>query len=348
MSVPTATLPIDIGARLRHHEAAVPEPARALFRGIGQVFFQENALTGILFALGIALSSPLMALGAVIGSGIGLAVARLSRFDARETTAGIYGFNAALVGIATFFFFRPGPGSVVLLLGGCVAATYLTQLLRRFLPFPTYTSPFVLTAWLLWAIGPAIGAEWVAPGPAVSYSVARAVANGISQVMFQAHVGTAVLFVLGIAISEWRHAAWVVAASTLGVLMANYHVTPAQRALDPERLVARFLLENIGLGLYSYNATLPALALFLWRRSLIPALLGVLLSVPLTEIVPRVGLPALTAPFIAATWVVLVLGWFDERFLHPQAAAASRPAAEDPGGPADGAVPHPTESGTRT
>jgi urea transporter len=110
------------------------------------------------------------------------------------------------------------------------------------------------------------------------------------------------------------------------VLVANYHVTPAQRALDPERMIQRFLTENISLGLYSYNATLPALALFLWRKSLIPALLGVLVSVPLTELVPKVGLPALTAPFILATWIVLILGWFDARFL-----AEAPPAAPDQG-----------------
>ena len=33
---------------------AVPAPVRTVLRGIGQVFFQENALTGACFALGIA------------------------------------------------------------------------------------------------------------------------------------------------------------------------------------------------------------------------------------------------------------------------------------------------------
>ena len=47
------------------------------------------------------------------------------------------------------------------------------------------------------------------------------------------------------------------------------------------------LTENVALGLYGYNATLAAVALFLWRRSLIPPLLGMLLSVPLTELVPH-------------------------------------------------------------
>ena len=70
-----------------------------------------------------------------------------------------------------------------------------------------------------------------------------------------------------------------------------YLATAAARALDPERLVDRGLLENIALGLYGYNATLAAVALFLWRRSLIPPLLGILLSVLLTELFPLSGCP---------------------------------------------------------
>ena len=41
----------------------VPAPIRSVLRGVGQVFFQENALTGACFVVGIALSSPLMAGG---------------------------------------------------------------------------------------------------------------------------------------------------------------------------------------------------------------------------------------------------------------------------------------------
>ena len=58
-----------------------PEVAIAIFRGIGQVFFQENAITGGLFTLGIALSSPIMALGLVVGSALGTIVAFFLGFN---------------------------------------------------------------------------------------------------------------------------------------------------------------------------------------------------------------------------------------------------------------------------
>jgi urea transporter len=299
----------------------IPTPVLEVFRGIGQVFFQENALTGACFALGIAASSPLMALGALIGAALGYATARLAKFDPGEVAAGIYGFNATLVGIATFFFFQPGVLSVALLLVGCVVATLLTRLMRGHVPFPTYTTPFIVTTWAIHALGKAMGAAPVVgypallPNPPLPFAV-EAVAHGVGQVMFQGSLWTGLLFLIGIAISDWRHAAWVLAGSIVGMMLAWHHTTEATRAIDPERLVDRALFDNIALGLYGYNATLAPVALFLWRKSLIPPLLGMLLTVPLTELVPRLGVPALTAPFVLATWLVLAFGLFDERFLR--------------------------------
>ena len=149
-----------------------------------------------------------------------------------------------------------------------------------------------------------------------------AVAHGVSQVMFQASIWTALLFLIGIALSDWRHASWVLLGSVVGMLVGSYHATAAATALDPESLVDRTLTENAALGLYGYNATLAAVALFLWRRSLIPPLLGMLISVPLTELFPLLGLPALTAPFVLATWIVLAFGWLDGRLFREQAPAA--------------------------
>jgi urea transporter len=91
----------------------------------------------------------------------------------------------------------------------------------------------------------------------------------------------------------------------LGMLVGIYHHDSAD--------------EVAALGIYGYNATLAAVALFLWRRSLIAPVLGILISVPLTELMPLLGLPALTAPFVLATWMVLLLGWLEAKLLRSPA-----------------------------
>jgi urea transporter len=290
---------------------------------VGQVFFQENALSGALFLAGIIVSSPVMALGGIIGAAIGPLIAWALKFDRGELNAGIYGFNATLVGIATFFFFMPTAASIGFLVVGCVVATVLTKVVRQYVPFPTYTTPFIVTTWVIFVIGKAMEVPMTTPEAvlvpvfAVSPGV-EAITHGIGQVMFQASIWTGLLFLAGIAVSDREHATWVLLGSVVGMIVAGYHVTAAVRSLDPERLVERDHFENIKLGLYGYNATLAAVACYLWRKSFLAPALGILFSVPLTESIPLVGLPALTAPFVLATWLVIGLGWLEGRWLTKQ------------------------------
>lgn len=304
---------------LAAQEVALPFPVRTIFRGIGQVFFQEHAITGILFALGIAVSSLPMAIGALIGSVIGPALAWLLKFDRQELTAGIYGFNSTLVGIATFFFFQPSLISLLMLIIGCAAATVLTWLMRRNVPFPTYTMPFILVTWGLFFAGKNLPVEPVdlskagllIPVVPVGF-FAESILHGIGQVMFQASIWTGLLFLIGIWLSSQSHAWLVVAASAIGMLLAGHNVDAAMRAIDPERLIERPQFDNIQLGLFGYNATLVAIALWLWRPSLVYPLLGVVGAIALTEIVPELGLPALTAPFVLSAWAVMIIGKMEE------------------------------------
>ena len=160
---------------------------------------------------------------------------------------------------------------------------------------------------------------------------AQATAHSVGQVMFQASIWTGLLFLLGIAVSEWRHAALALAGAVVGVLVAVYHFTLGADAIDPDRLIHRSALDVIKLGLYGFNATLTPVALYLWRKSLIAPLLGMLLTVPLTELVPMLGLVALTAPFVLATWIVLALGWLEGRLFGGKTArgvTSNRPIGE--------------------
>ncbi|WP_165221654.1 urea transporter [Aquisphaera insulae] len=279
------------------------DPRRAVLvvlRGVAQVMFQPSAATGAFFLAGLAVGSPLVAFGALLGSAIGTATALLGEFPREEIERGLYGFNSALVGVAPLVLLQPRPTTWAAIVIGCMLAAIVTRLCRRYVPFPTYTAPFIAVTWaLLLAVHGMSGRGIDAPpGPAPAVTASPAgflseVLAGEAEVWLGTSPLTGLLFLVGIALSEWRHAAMAVIGSVAGTLLAFYH-------RDPEA--------SIALGIYGYNAALAAMAIWLARPSLVPVLLAALVSVPLTEFFPSsLGLPALTAPFVAASWIVLIL-----------------------------------------
>lgn len=282
-------------------------------RGVGQVMFQEHAGTGLLFLVGIAVASPLMALGASLGAAIGPVVAWLLRLDPKRIEQGIYGFNSTLVGVALLFYLRPEPLTWVLLTAGCVAATIVAEAMRRLLWFPAYTAPFILVTWLMLVVAHAVGGTSIDVEPVpvehTPQGFAGAVLDGAAEIMFSANVVTGLVFLVGIAISNWRHCAVGLLGSIAGTLLARYHNDPAA---------------SIAIGIYGYNAALAAMAIHLVRPGLLVPGLTALISVPLTEFFPRtLGLPALTAPFVAAAWLVLAAWTAEDWFVRPSTSVTS-------------------------
>ena len=71
-----------------------------LGRGIGQVMFQNNALSGLLMLIGIFLGSWQMGILAVCGNIVSTLTAYFSGYERNDIREGLYGFNGTLVGIA--------------------------------------------------------------------------------------------------------------------------------------------------------------------------------------------------------------------------------------------------------
>jgi len=283
---------------------------RIVLRGIGQVMFQDHAGTGLLFLVGIAIASPFMAVGALMGAVTGPVTAALAGFDREEIRIGIYGFNPVLVGTASLFFLQPKTMTWVLVFFGCVAAAFVTYLMRRFLKFPTYTAPFVVVGWLVIIVAHAIAGSAIdVIQPPVDYTQVGFLAHvlrGTAEVMFGANIATGALFIVGIALSNWRHALLALLGSMVGTLLGIYHQNPA---------------DTIALGIYGYNASLAAIAMYLWRKSLLIPLLAAAVTVPLTEFFPssQLGIPALTAPFVVASWIVILILQMESVFAREQA-----------------------------
>jgi urea transporter len=71
-----------------------------IFEGIGQIIFQNNAITGACFLLGIFLSNKLHALWGIISGLFATLLAELLSLSTTLILAGIFGYNASLCAIA--------------------------------------------------------------------------------------------------------------------------------------------------------------------------------------------------------------------------------------------------------
>ncbi|MDQ4394080.1 urea transporter [Pseudomonas aeruginosa] len=135
--------------------------SRILLRGISQVFLQGDPRLGLACLLAIAVGAPPLLAGALLGGALGPLLARLLHCADSDIEAGLYGYNAVLIGMLLAFRFAWSPGLVSLVALGCLASVALQRLflhgLRRRRWLPPYTLGFVLNGWWLVPLGAWLG-----------------------------------------------------------------------------------------------------------------------------------------------------------------------------------------------
>lgn len=270
----------------------------SLFRGIGQVMLQENALSGLLMTIGIACSSWTLALLALIGCATGMLTAQILRYDPEDIRRGLYGFNGTLTGIATGVFLHITPLSMLLLVLFSALSTLFTRLLSRQTLLPGFTAPFIGATWLLLLLATTLLPQLLLPAtagtPATEFLPWDAFCLNFGQVMFQgSSLYTGLFFLIAILI----HAPLQALYSVWGALLPLFTAWLEGMSID-----------SLNAGLSGYNGVLCAIALAgktpgaaLWST------VAILLSTFLQMGGMNAGLITLTAPFVLATWIVILL-----------------------------------------
>ena len=241
-----------------------------LGRGVGQVMFQNNALSGLLMLAGILLNSWQMALLAIAGNVVSTLTACLSGYSREDIRNGLYGFNGTLVGIAIGVFMPVSVASLSLLVAGACLSAWIARL-------------FSLQPSLLLPSGNAVTAQ--------SLSFLQAFCLNIGQVMFQGNTVLAgVLFLLGIMVNSRINGFYAALGAGLSI--------PFALLLGVDDAV-------LNAGLMGYNGVLCAIALGdkTWKGGAW-ATVAVLLSVLLQIGGMKWGITTLTAPFVVAVWIV--------------------------------------------
>lgn len=136
---------LSIASGINNSHIIAPNEFFSLMLGISQVMFQDYWLSGLLFIVGIALSSWRAALWAVLGSALSLGFALLLEFPEHIVAQGLYGFNAVLVAIAAATRFS---NTCLIPLSGILISVIISHMFQHF-ELPSLTAPFVLTMYLL-------------------------------------------------------------------------------------------------------------------------------------------------------------------------------------------------------
>ena len=267
------------------HNPTCPDWAEALLNGFSQIFLQRQPLCGLLCLLAILIGAPTLLGGALLGGVAGLLTAQRRGYP----KAGLYSYNGVLLGLLISQHFAWSALLPPLILaGGGLSAILTRQWLKHASQpddLPAYTAPFVLLGWLL--IGTVPDSTFSLSEPD-TLAALTAPFTGLAQIMLLNQPVAGALIALGLWLANRRAAVWALVGSTAGVLIALWLQEPASALL----------------GLHSYNPALAALALSQVRRHPWLPLLGILLAILLTPGFAALHLPALTAPFILACWLV--------------------------------------------
>ncbi|MDE3225232.1 MAG: urea transporter [Nitrospirota bacterium] len=296
-----------------------------VLRGIGQVVFQNNPISGAVILAAIFYNSRIYGTVCLLGTVIGTLTAMGFKADRGMVKDGLFGFNGALIALALVAFtsrdFAHGnwPNwhlwSYIL-----ISASFTSVLVPAFGALlgphkvPGLTMPFVLSGW--WFLGallqfstidassalkPTSPADFTGPRPDYTWGTwFYGITNGIAEIFFQDDWVSGVIILVGIAINTGIGAGMALLGSALAVGVGVVYGAHDDAIRD---------------GLFGYNAALTAVALGgLFLRVNWPGFLYTVLGILVTARVwasmgiflEPTGMPVLTSAFVFVTWAMLL------------------------------------------
>lgn len=267
--------------------------ANIILKGLGQIMLQENSVTGFLFLVGIFYGALTMGIAALLATICGTATAFLLKYDKAEINKGLYGFSAALVGVAIMLFLKPVFISWIILVIGSALATVIQHFFMK-RKIPVFTLPFVLITWLILFF-----TNHYCTGLLSEVSITTALSinyftvgfNGYGQVIFQDNLISGVLFFIAVFISSSISALYGFIGAVLSAIIAFSISAP---------------VADISIGLFSFNAVLCAIVFAGNQiKDSIWAFISIQLSLVISLLMFKFNFTQLTFPFVLASCITL-------------------------------------------
>lgn len=280
---------------------------RVVLRSISALGFQANELTGLLFLIAALVASPIAAAYLLTAAIFGPLIRKLLGEREDVLASGLPGLNPALIALSLPAFFVTGWTNIAmwgLLLVCIVIAVLLVLLFLRIFPLPIIGLPFLIIFWVLWALEPHLSFLQLSKLGIVPYHTFHpvvAVLFGLGQAIFSPSLWSGLLFLIGLSLSNWRYGAVALCGSIIGTTIALYygHIAP----------------EGVNLGFYGFNSVLGAIAVYVvCGQKIRLSILAALTSAILIPVIGSFGVQTLAAPFILATWIIIVLGWIEDKW----------------------------------
>lgn len=313
-------------------------------RGASQVFFMENAATGVLFFVAMAYASSLTGhwattIGAALGVLVATLTARLLDCDPPSVSSGLYGFNGILVGAALPTFIASSPQLWAAIVIGAAASTVVTAAFSATLTdkwgIPGSTGPFVLIGWLMVAAAYSFGRLHVTgDAPRLAADLVRGAAGipGPADLVAIFFRNIAQVYLLGSAVSG--------AIILVGILIASVPAGIAAAAGSLVSLVVALAMgadpSAVSQGLYGFSPVLTAMAvgvIFLTPSPRVAVYAGlatvttVFVQGALDALVAPAGIPSFTAPYVLTMYLFIA----PKRLMapHPHAPVADHMVGEE-------------------
>ena len=276
---------------LRHAAKNFP---RTCLRGIGQVMFQDNMWTGLLFLVGIIWGAyeegqGVVAWGLIAGTIVSTLTGYILQLPDKNGANGLWGFNGCLVGAAFPTFMGDTVWMWIALILCSAFSTWVRTGMDNILDrwkMSSFTFPFVLSTYFF-----LLDAGF---GDLVVYWL-----KGIAQIFLINSWVTGIFFLAGLAVSSVRAAVWAAISSALALLIVIVWKGPAH---------------DIANGLYGFSAVLTGIALGAtycnnswrtWIWTVLGVIMTVFIQAAMNAFFAPMGLPTLTGPFCVATWMFL-------------------------------------------
>lgn len=286
----------------------------ANLRGVGQVFFQENALCGLVILVGIFYGSYLenslhIAVAALFALIVSTATGIIFNYKQEDVLKGLYGYNGILVGIALASFLKESPFLwAFIFLGSICSSAFFHGMKLALLKFniSALTFPFVFISWIFIFFASFVFIDHS------EVSVPREVINNyelftagflksISQVFLINNSDAGAFFLFGLGLSSMRAFSMAIFGSLVALGLS---------------LLIGINQNEIAQGLFGYSSVLVAIAIGsvffkpsfkVWIYALFGIGLSLLIQIIMIFISKKFDLPIFTAPFIFAVWIVLLI-----------------------------------------